>query len=100
MSFLSRGVVDFDEELPIITVMAKDERSDHQYLEDAPRSIRAEVEALQTELFESGFGADDDFVQKSCWDEAMRRTRKKWEGKVWPEKNAATVSAVKTVKAK
>lgn len=50
--------------------------SNEKFLENRDPWIKELVYDLQIKLFDEGFGKDDKFVQKSCWEEAVNRVKK------------------------
>lgn len=47
-----------------------------KFLQDLTKKQKARLHDIQIELFDSGFGKNEDFVQKACREEAIRILRK------------------------
>lgn len=55
--------------------------SDRAYYNNLSWVAKRQVQALQQELSEAGFGQDEDFVQLACRREALRRFRQQSDAK-------------------
>ena len=56
---------------------------------------KRELETLQWELCEQGFGAKADFKMKTCWEEAARRMRQKYPNPDPDKQNTDSESQMK-----
>lgn len=50
-------------------------QTEREWWESLSKAQKRQIETLQWELSEQGFGVDTDFKMKACWNEAVRRLR-------------------------
>ena len=72
------NIIDFDATEEKVSEK-KEELSGREWWISLSSIEKREIENLQTELFEAGFGQDTPFWQKTCLDEAIKRMKAKWK---------------------